>query len=336
MVRIAILEASHWHVPLYLDGFSAPDIDVVAVSDLTENAGRALASRYGAKFYRTVDELLDKECIDFAFAFGRHRDLPRIANRLVEARTPFSIEKPCGLSVPDVAGLLASAQAIGLYVAVPYIYRVSELCRIIGELEGGLPSNFTHLSFRFIAGAPRRYEAWDCAWMLDPAESGGGALINVGGHFLDLFLLLTGKPVTRVSAVMSAATHGTSVEDFAAVTLQTGDGVVGVVEAGYTYPGAPGEQREFSFTARSKTHYLRSCDQGLAIREVAGDSGDARTINFERETDLYYPIFARRVLTEWRQGQAPSIGLREALEVMKILAAAYESARQGGAPVAIT
>src|SRR5262249_32920129 len=31
---------------------------------------------------------------------------------------------------------------------------------------------------------PARYPAWDCAWMLDPAEAGGGCLRNLGPHGL--------------------------------------------------------------------------------------------------------------------------------------------------------
>ncbi len=335
MVKVAIIEASHWHVPLYLDGLSVPEIDVVAVCDRTQTAGHAVADRFQARTYNLLQDLIAREQVDFAFAFGRHCDLAHTAHALIQARIPFAIEKPCGMTTAEVQGLAAAAHAANLYVAVPYIYRVSALYRTIGDLEGGLPSDFTHLSFRFIAGAPQRYADWNCDWMLEPEQSGGGALINLGGHFLDLFRVLTGKTVSHVAAVMSSATHATPIEDFAAVTLQTADGTVGVVEAGYTYPSSPGDQREFSFTARSASHYLRSTDNGLLVRPVGGASDQTRTIPFERETDLYYPVFVAQVLEEWRQGRRPSIGLNEAAEVMKMLQAAYVSARSNGVPVAV-
>ena len=335
MIKIAILEASHWHVPLYLDGFAEPETRIVALSDSMSTVGSDLASRFGASLYSSVDELLAKEEIDFAFAFGRHCDMMDIATALIESRVPFSLEKPCGLNADEVARLLTASEEAGIYVAVPYIYRSSELLRILRDIEGGLPSDFKHLSFRFIAGRPQRYVTWDCAWMLDPQLSGGGPLMNLGGHFVDLFRQLTGKNVERVSATTSAATHGTAVEDYAVVTLQTGDGIIGVIETGYTYPDTPGEQREFSFTARSLSHYLRTNDGGVLVRPVNAQSGDTRTLSFERETDLYYPIYARTVMQEWQQGLQPSVGLSDALEVMKILEAAYESARCGGAPISV-
>lgn len=335
MMRIAILEASHWHVPLYLDGFANSEARIVALSDSMSMVGSELANRFEANLYSSVDELLVKEDIDFAFAFGRHSDMADIATALIESRVPFSLEKPCGLNAGEVARLLSASEDAGIYVAVPYIYRSSELLRILRDIEGGLPSDFKHLSFRFIAGRPQRYETWDCSWMLDPQQSGGGALMNLGGHFIDLFRQLTGAEVDRVSATMSAATHHRAVEDFAVVTLHAGDGLVGVIETGYTYPDTPGEQREFSFTARSSSHYLRTSDGGVFVRPVNAHAGDTRTIAFETETDLYYPIYARNIIQEWQQGQPPSVGLRDALEVMKILEAAYESAGRGGTPITI-
>ena len=67
-MRVAILEASHWHVPLYLQALEAPGLEVVAVSDLEQNCGKAIADRFGGHLYTRYEELLERESIDFAFA----------------------------------------------------------------------------------------------------------------------------------------------------------------------------------------------------------------------------------------------------------------------------
>ncbi len=335
MVRIAIVEASHWHVPLYLDGFDGVEARVVALSDSTQTVGQALSERLGAKLYADLDDLLKDEKIDFAFAFGRHVDMANIAHTLINLRIPFSLEKPCGMCAKDLEQIAAACEAAGVYVSVPYIHRFSGLKSIMEEIEGGLPSNFKHLSFRFIAGAPQRYENLHCDWMLDPSQSGGGALINLGGHFIDFFQLLTGRKIERVSAMMSAATHGTPVEDYAVVSLDCGDGVLATIETGYTYPNTLHEQREFYFSARSGKHYLRTTDKGLAIKPIGSGLGEARTQRFETETDFYYQDYAQQVLREWQNDQPPSVGLCNALEVMRVVEAAYKSASFGGTPVAV-
>lgn len=47
-MRVALLEASHWHVSLYLNSLEANGIDVVAVSDSEELKGQEIAARFGS------------------------------------------------------------------------------------------------------------------------------------------------------------------------------------------------------------------------------------------------------------------------------------------------
>jgi predicted dehydrogenase len=63
-MKIALLEASHWHVPLYLDALQAPGIEVVAVSDAEHVKGEQVAERFGSALYRSSHELLDREEVD--------------------------------------------------------------------------------------------------------------------------------------------------------------------------------------------------------------------------------------------------------------------------------
>jgi predicted dehydrogenase len=331
-MKIALLEASHWHTPLYLDALEAPGIDVVAISDGENAQGRDVAARFGCPCYASYEELLERETIDFAFAFGRHAEMPRIGELLVERRIPFALEKPCGISAAQVTRLRRLAEAAGVYVAVPFIFRISDFIRTIADAEGQIPSDFNHLQFRFIVGPPERYIAAGASWMLDPAIAGGGSTINVATHFFDLFRVLTGEGVATVTAVMSSRTHGKGIEDYSVVTLQGGDGTVGVIETGYSFPSTPDEQREFSFTFGSRRNYAYSGQDSFHVRDRSALAGGTKTRSVRLDTDVYYPIFVQRVLEECRTGRPPLAGLRDAEEMMKIMDAAYASARLGGAP----
>src|SRR6185295_14973970 len=66
-MKVALLEASHWHVPLYLDPLETSGIEVVAVSDAEHVKGQAIAERFGSRLYSSSYELLDREKVDFAF-----------------------------------------------------------------------------------------------------------------------------------------------------------------------------------------------------------------------------------------------------------------------------
>ncbi|RWH78064.1 Gfo/Idh/MocA family oxidoreductase [Mesorhizobium sp.] len=330
-MKVALLEVSHWHVPLYLSAFERPGIEVVAISDSEINKGAEIAARFGCRKYDSVESLLANERPDFAFAFGRHAEMPQIGKLLVERRIPFSLEKPCGTNADQVAELRKLAEAAGVYVAVPLIFRLSETLDTLSEINGTLPMEMTNYAIRFIVGPPSRYINAGACWMTDPAIAGGGSTMNVATHFIDLFRFLTGKPVSAVSAMMSSRCHGEQIEDHSVVTMRSEDGTVGVVETGYAFPSAADIQREFTFTIGSRKAYFQGGNDQIAYRLHDQLDLGTQTRRARLDTDIYYPLFVDKVLAEVAAGAKPFAGLREAEEMMRIMDAAYASARAGGA-----
>jgi len=329
-IRIALIEAGHWHAPLYLDGLLSAGVEVVAVSDRDGAGGRQIAEQYDACFYESWRDLIQSEAVDFAFAFGRPVEMPVIGEALIEVGIAFALEKPCGVDPAGVRRLADAAARAKHFVAVPYLYRIGPLRAALAGLSGGLPGRFHHLSFRFVGGPPSRYLENDCAWMLDPSQSGGGALMNLGGHFVDLFHLLAGGPAANVSALTSESAYGAGVEDYAVLRLTGVDGAIGVIEAGYTFPSGGESLREFSFTLRSQQHYVTSRGQGIEVRSVLAPTEQADVLDVELRNELYYPMFVTDTIARFRQGKAPACGLAQAVEVMDIIALAYRSAAAGG------
>src|SRR4029434_632127 len=228
---------------------------------------QAIAERFGSRLYSSSYELLDREKVDFAFAFCPHSEMSAIAEAIIAQKIPFALEKPCGVNMSQVTRLRKLAEEADVYCAIPFIFRISELLAALKAAEAHIPSAFNYMSFRFIVGAPNRYEAAGAGWALDPAFSGGGSTINVATHFIDFFRLLTGKEVARVSAIMHSRTHRGNVEDYSLVTMQTKDGVVGLVETGYSFPSTSDEQREFSFTFSSDRMYAKSGPDRIVLRD---------------------------------------------------------------------
>jgi Predicted dehydrogenases and related proteins len=266
-MKVALIEASHWHVPLYLDPLETTGIEVVAVSDAEQARGPEIATRFGSKLYSSSRELLEREQFDFAFVFGRHSEMPTLAEALIARKTPFALEKPCGVNMSQVTRLRRLAEEANIYCAIPFIFRMSDLLAAIGNAEGSIPANFNYMSFRFIVGSPERYKAAGAGWATDPVFSGGGSTINVATHFIDLFRLLTGKEIARVAATMHSRTHQGAVEDYSLLTMHTDDGVSGLVETGYSFP------KHCRRTAGIFVHHLIGSD----VREIrSGPDRDSR------------------------------------------------------------
>jgi len=329
-MKIALIEVSHWHTPLYLSALERPGIEVVAVSDSERNKGSDIASRFGCREYDSVQALLARERPDFAFAFGRHAEMPQIGKMLIERGIPFALEKPCGVRADQVAELRKLAEAAGVYVAVPLIFRLSDMLDTLAEVEGNLPMDVTNYAVRFIAGPPGRYRN-GASWMLDPAISGGGCTMNLATHFIDLFRFLTGKKVVAVSAMMSTRNHAEAIEDHSVITMRTANGTIGTVETGYAFPGSAKIQRDFSFSIGSRRAYIQGGDDQIRYRLRDDPDRGTQGRQARLETDVYYPIFVEKVLAEVATGAKPFVGLKETEAMMRIMDAAYESARAGGA-----
>jgi predicted dehydrogenase len=331
MKKVALIETTHWHAPLYFGALEQrSDVRVVGVSDSTELTGKEVALRFDCSAYDSTLEMLDREQPDFAFVFGRHVDMPALADELFKRQIPFAIEKPCGLRTSDVRAMRDRAEAMGLYVAVPFIFRMSDTLAVIRQAGGALEQG----SFRFIAGPPQRYLTANVPWMLDPALAGGGPLINLGVHFIDLFALLADDPIVSVSAGSSSRMNGLPIEDVISVRLMTQGGRLGTIECGYLFPSDATVQRDFEFACRLESGYCVSREDSILVRRSQEDGSITASRHPARfETDIYYPEFVRRVLDESAAGVEPFAGLAEAERALAVVEAAYASAEKGGVPV---
>ena len=135
------------------------------------------------------------------------------------------------------------AAKLNAFVAVPLASATGPLpSRPVSCSPLAVSAAVAHLRPHQPAGAAT-LRGWDCAWMLDPAESGGGCLRNLGPHGLDMFLHLTGEEAQVTGAQLSRHAHEQAVEDYASVMLRSASGVLGTVEVGNGFPrdGTDGE-----------------------------------------------------------------------------------------------
>jgi predicted dehydrogenase len=186
------------------------------------------------------------------------------------------------------------------------------------------------VSFRFIAGPPERYDRAGCSWALDPEMGGGGPIMNLSVHFIDLALLLTGSRAVSVFCRTSNQLHGRAVEDRGMISIAHQNGALTSIDVGYRYPDmAP--KREFRVSMIGKGYYVESEAEGLAIRTPGGG---LRRVPVNYDSDDYYIDFVVRTVEDVGLRRPPGVGLAEIHATLAVIDAAYASARSGQ-PVAI-
>jgi predicted dehydrogenase len=325
-MKIALIEASHWHAPLYIEALAQAGAEVVGVSDTIPAVAERVATRLHSTAFPEHRAMLDATRPDFVFAFGRHVAMPDIARDLVARGIAFAMEKPMGRSAAEVEPLCRIVEQTAAFVAVPFVFRYSPIRELLDRLSSeGEFGELTNGYARFIAGPPGRYPKADCGWLLDPSQSGGGCTINLGVHFVDLFVtLLRGRGFDRVYAVPSSRKYGLAVEDFSTAVLSTADDVVCTVETGYSYPSDRDHPRHFSCCLTTTKGYL-AIDEGRFA--WAGHDGRRIEEAIVTDTDRFYPVFVRQVLDDAQAGRPPAATVSDMHRVMTLIDAIYASGR---------
>ena len=320
-IRIAAIEVSHWHAlhdAAYLRHLVAmPDVELVAIQD----SAAALASKRAAEVgnpatFTDYRQMLATIRPDFVLALGRHRQMARIAHDLLDQGYPFLMEKPMGIDAGEVEAVAAKAARLQAFVAVPLAQRYGPFATRARELLGaGRFGPLSHIYVRLNRPGPARYPAWDCAWMLDPVEAGGGCLRNLGSHGLDMFLHLTGEPAQVTGAQLSRRAHECAIEDYASVMLRSASGVLGTVEVGNTFPRI-GTDGEWKIAGRDAILTMKD-----GVMKLATTEGDETFAGADLTTPYFVAI--RDALDHWRRGTPPPISVHDLVPTVRLIDQAY-------------
>jgi predicted dehydrogenase len=319
-MRIVLIGVSHWHTPFYLDpSLAQPDVTIVGVSDPDATRAEPVAAQAACPVFTDYREMCARLRPDFAFALGRHCDMAEEARFLIEQRIPFALEKPCGINSAEVHDIASRAAQAGVFAAVPFVLRYCPLIDTIREVAAG--EALQYIAFKFLGGMVDRYHQQHVPWMLDRALAGGGPLLNLGVHHLDLCrVLLNNAALSVVGAAMSNHTAHLTIEDHAVVLLR-GGGATCMVETGYLYP-APNSVFDMHYSVRTEGHYFAAHDnQTLEI--VSNDR--RREIRQMPLTNVsFYPAFVHDTLRRVQAGEKPIADLYDMAVAMDLVQAAYD------------
>jgi predicted dehydrogenase len=194
---------------------------VAAVADPQAEALAAAAEvEPGAVRAGSLEELLehDLDGIVIATPSALHADQ---ATAALEHGLAVFCQKPLARDAAETGRVLEAARAADRLLAVDLSYRHVEALRAAHEqvASGAIGQLHTiDLVFHNAYGP-------DKPWFTDPELAGGGCLIDLGTHLVDLALWLTGNHAIGVEAARTLSLHGHAVEDHATAEVRLGDDV---------------------------------------------------------------------------------------------------------------
>ena len=201
--------------------------EVAAIADPSpETASEAARLATGAELVSTLDDLLDLGVDGVVIATPSARHAEQSIRALGRGAAVFC-QKPLGRTAAEARGVVDAARAADRLLDVDLSYRFTEGMRRIRDAvrSGGLGRVFAaDLVFHNAYGP-------DKPWFYDPALSGGGCVMDLGVHLVDLALWTLDFPaVAGVTATLFAGGEPVRggrldrAEDYAvaAIELETG------------------------------------------------------------------------------------------------------------------
>jgi predicted dehydrogenase len=252
--------------------------------------------------------------------------------RALAAGFPVFCQKPLGRSAAEAREVVEAARRAGLRLGVDLSYRFVEGARRIRELvmAGELGRVYAaRLTFHNAYGP-------DKEWFYDRARSGGGCVIDLGTHLIDLLLWILDE--TTVIAVTSRCLAGGAplrdperqVEDYAVARLELAGGAVAEIACSWHLPAGQDAVIAASFYGTAG---------GAELRNVDGSFYDFVAERFRgtaRETLAGPPeAWGGRALEHWarRLAEDPDFDceVESAVRVAEVVDRIYDQTEQEGA-----
>ncbi|MBI2941369.1 MAG: Gfo/Idh/MocA family oxidoreductase [Chloroflexi bacterium] len=316
----------------------------IAVYDIVPERATQLATEFDIPHVAsTLEDLLERRDVAAVIVSTPPAAHARPTIRALEAGKHVLCEKPFALDPVEAEAMVRTAEASDrlLAVASARAGRLTSAARAAHRLitagELGRVYHVRASAFR-LRGRPGIDIFPDAPWFIDRSRAGGGALIDIGVYKIDLSLWLLGNP--RVTSVLCSTYQGIgapapaplvqTVEDHAVVMFTCEGGASGLIEIAWASNVAGVDTTLVLGTVAglrfSPLTMITTGPDRLPVERRLLHRADAEEVELGDVTTQ----FVRAILA----GRQPETPGREALEVTRVIDAAYRSAASGQ-PVAL-
>ena len=204
------------------------DSELVAVCDIEFAAQYDLSEKYNVNNFTHYRDMLEDADIDTVIVATTHNMLATIAKDAIDAGKRVLIEKPGAINLNALEPLFRAPK--GKIVRVGYnlrfhpaVLKALVLMREIGEVM--------YVRGYYGHGGRPGYEK---EWRFDKAQSGGGVVMDLGVHLIDLSNLFINSTLNTVESHCEASFWKTTLEDNASFVLTYMNGCCAYLQASCT------------------------------------------------------------------------------------------------------
>lgn len=330
---------------------SLPNVEMIAFCDLISDRAKAAAEKYGtpgAKVFTDYKELLKLEDVEVVHVLTPNREHADISIDALYGGKYVMCEKPMAKSAADAERMLAAARKTGKKLTIGYQHRHKPESIYAKQFidDGRLGEIYYAKCY-----ALRRRGTPNWGVFLNEEEQGGGPVIDIATHSLDLTLYLmnnyepqmvVGRTHKKLEHPESANAWGdkgvstTSLEESACAFVLMKNGATILVETSWALNTSE-EIREGSCMLCGSKAGLQIINDKLTVNEVVYDRKTTTDIDTSAGGVAFYDgkkvspaqTEAARWIDAVINDKPPVVLPEQALVVSKILEAIYTSSKTG-------
>jgi predicted dehydrogenase len=245
-ITTAFLGVAHIHTPGFIKRLNdrSSEVRVKSVYDVQAERAKMRAGEIpGADFVAMPDAILGDPEIDAVVICSetvQHLDLVLAA---ASAGKQIFCEKPLGLGADDAQTMANAIKKAGVTFQTGFFMRSDPTHQFIKrEVAAGNLGNVTRI--RYTNCHQAALAGWfdtDWRWLADAKLAGGGAMLDLGAHPLDVIIntyLSTEGDVVDVAAKLGnrGGRYGNEIDEYGTALLTFASGATAVVEASWVDP----------------------------------------------------------------------------------------------------
>ena len=210
---------------------AAPGHELAAVSRRDLDSAQLFAERHGAgRAYDSAEELLTDERVNAVYVATPPHLHARQTVQAAEAGKHVLCEKPMAMTPAEAREMIEACRANGVVLTICHYQRFNARHqRIRRLLEAGAIGQVTAARINFSDRFPPQPGVWHHV----PEISGGGPVMDLGIHCIDLMRYLCG-PAESVAALVETLVDSSPVSDTATLLLRLAGGAQGVITSHWT------------------------------------------------------------------------------------------------------
>ncbi len=198
------------------------DSQLVAVADLNEVIGQEISKKHNCRFYKSHNELIEKEkpdAVSICVPTSLHR---QVASDFIKAGVNVLVEKPIAITIEDAKEMESLAKKHNVKLMIGHVERFNPAVQKLKEIiKSGELGTITSLLARRVGLFP-------------PQVRDTNVIADLAVHDIDVFnYLLDSHPTEIFSGKGKALTN--NAEDYASIFLKY-NGTNGLIEVNWITP----------------------------------------------------------------------------------------------------